>query len=66
MDYQTRNEFDRYCALAEIEEDPKRFAGTCRSIIRLLEAKQAILCVQLRATRIQNAATLQQCRRTRI
>jgi len=43
VDRQTRDEFERYCALAEIEEDPEKFAEVCRNIIRLLEGKQALL-----------------------
>jgi hypothetical protein len=43
MDHQTRNEFEHYCALAEIEEDPQKFAEVCRNIIRLLEGKQGLL-----------------------
>jgi hypothetical protein len=44
VDCQTRNEFEHYCALAEIEEDSEKFAEVCRNIIRLLEGKQSLLC----------------------
>ena len=56
MDHRTRNEFEHYCALAEIEKDPERFAKICRSINRLLEAKQAVLCLQRPLGRVQDAA----------
>jgi len=46
MDHQTRNEFEHYCALAEIEEDPEKFAEIARNITRLLDEKQANLTRQ--------------------
>jgi hypothetical protein len=43
MDHPTRNEFEKYCALAEIEQDPLRFAEICKNIYLLLKAKQEFL-----------------------
>ena len=52
VDYKTRNEFEHYCALAEIEEDPEKFAEVRRNIIRLLEGNQALLYREHRTGRI--------------
>lgn len=43
MDDRTRNEFEHYCALAEIEHDPEKFLEIKRSIIRLLDEKESHL-----------------------
>jgi hypothetical protein len=43
VDYNTRNEFEHYCALAELEEDPEKFAEFKRNIVRLLDEKEALL-----------------------
>lgn len=43
MDHPTRNEFEKYCALAEIEQDPLRFAEICKKIDLLLKGKQEFL-----------------------
>lgn len=43
MDHSTRNEFEHYCALAEIEVDPDKFVEITRNIIRVLDEKQALL-----------------------
>jgi len=43
MNQQTRNEFEHFCALAEIGEDPEKFAEIIRNIHRLLDEKQALL-----------------------
>ena len=43
MDHPTRNEFEHYCAPAEIEVDPDKFVEISRRIIRVLDEKQAIL-----------------------
>lgn len=50
MDQQTRNEFERYCALAEIEEDAERFADIRNNVTRILEEKQSRLN-RLKSTR---------------
>ena len=56
MDYQTRNEFEGYCALAEIEEDPDKFFEINRNITRLLDEKQALLNRQRLARRVRFSA----------
>jgi hypothetical protein len=55
MDHQTRNEFEHYCALAEIEEDPEKFAEIARNITRLLDVKQAWLNRQRPASTVRCA-----------
>lgn len=40
MDHETRNEFEHFCALAEIEQDPDRFLEIKRNLIRILDEKQ--------------------------
>jgi hypothetical protein len=40
MDHETRNEFEQFCALAEIEQDPDKFVEIKRSIVRLLDEKE--------------------------
>ena len=57
MDYHTRNEFERYCALAEIEEDPDQFVEINRNITRLLDEKQALLNRQRLARRVRFLAS---------
>ena len=52
MNQQTRNEFEHLCALAEIEEDPGKFAEIIRNISRLLDEKQALLSRQRPANRV--------------
>ena len=37
MEQQVRNEFEHYCALAEIEEAPEKFAEIARTILRILD-----------------------------
>jgi hypothetical protein len=46
MDHETRNEFEHYCALAEIESDPEKFGEISRNIVRVLDDKQALLSRQ--------------------
>jgi hypothetical protein len=53
MDHQTRNEFEHYCALAEIEEDPEKFAEIAHHITRLLDVKQAQLNRQRPASTVR-------------
>ena len=43
MDQETRNEFERLCALAEIEQDPQKFVEISRNIICILSEKQVSL-----------------------
>ena len=43
MDLETRNEFEHYCALAEIEQDADKFVEIKRSIIRLLNERESRL-----------------------
>lgn len=43
MDQPTRNKFEQYCALAEIEDDSDRFSDVLKSIVRILEDKQSLL-----------------------
>jgi DNA-binding ferritin-like protein len=43
MDQQTRNQFEHYCALAEIEENPEKFEEIAGNITRLLKEKQVLL-----------------------
>ena len=52
MDYETRNRFEHYCALAEIEEDPEKFVEISRDIKLLLDEKQANLNRQRPASRV--------------
>jgi hypothetical protein len=40
MDAGTRNEFEHYCALAEIEQDHEKFLELKSSIVRLLDEKE--------------------------
>lgn len=58
MDYQTRNEFEHFCALAEIEEDPEKFAEISRNIFRILDEKHTHLIRQRPANRIRFPAVL--------
>jgi hypothetical protein len=57
MDYQTRNKFEHYCALAEIEEDADKFAEISRNIARLLEEKQTMLIKQRPFGKVPHRAT---------
>jgi hypothetical protein len=50
MDLETRNEFEHYCALAEIEQDADQFVEIKRSIIRLLDEKESRLNRKRRVT----------------
>jgi hypothetical protein len=43
MDHETRTDFEHFCALAEIEQDPENFVEINRNLIRLLAEKQAHL-----------------------
>jgi hypothetical protein len=43
MDHETRNKFEHFCALAEIEEDPDKFVEISREIVRILDTKQGRL-----------------------
>ncbi len=43
MDYETRNEWGKFCALAEIEEDPDKFLEIRGNLVRMLDEKQAQL-----------------------
>jgi hypothetical protein len=43
MDHQTRNQFEHYCALAEIEEDSEKFLEIKSNIARILDEKQVRL-----------------------
>jgi hypothetical protein len=56
MDKETRNEFEHHCALAEIEEDPDKFAEISRNIIRILDTKQVRLNHQRPASRVRYPA----------
>jgi hypothetical protein len=42
MDHETRNEFEHFCALAEIEQGPDKFLEIKRNLVRILEEKQAL------------------------
>lgn len=53
MDQQTRNEFECFCALAEIEEDAEKFVQIKSNIIRLLDAKQVLLNPQRPPIRVR-------------
>lgn len=53
MDQKTRNEFERLCALAEIEEDPEKFVEISRNIICILSEKQVSLNRQRPASSIR-------------
>lgn len=53
MDQETRNKFENACALAEIEEDPEKFAEISRDIIRILEEKQVRLSRQRPAGKVR-------------
>lgn len=43
MDNETRKEWEHYCALAEIEENPDKFGAITREVVRLLDEKQVRL-----------------------
>jgi hypothetical protein len=43
MDYETRNEFEQFCALAEIEQDLDKFLEIKRNLIRILDEKEVRL-----------------------
>jgi hypothetical protein len=43
MDHETRNEFEQFCALAEIEQDPDKFVLIKRSIVRILDEQESRL-----------------------
>jgi hypothetical protein len=43
MDHEIRNKFEHVCALAEIEEDPDKFAEISRDIVRILDENQVRL-----------------------
>jgi hypothetical protein len=43
MDRETRNKFEHFCALAEIEEDPYKFVEISRDIVRILDTNQVRL-----------------------
>jgi hypothetical protein len=43
MDHETRNEFEHFCALAEIEQDADKFLAIKRNLIRILDEKQVRL-----------------------
>ena len=53
MDHETRNKFENFCALAEIEEDPDKFVEISRDIVRILDAKQVHLNHQRPAGRVR-------------
>ncbi len=53
MDHETRNEFERLCALAEIEQDPQKFIEISRKIICILSEKQVSLNQQRPARRVR-------------
>jgi len=40
MDRETRNDWEHFCALAEIEEDPDRFLEIKRNIVRILDEEE--------------------------
>lgn len=48
MDYKTRTEFERLCALAELEENSEKFGMIKLGIIQLLEKKEADLKAETR------------------
>jgi hypothetical protein len=57
VDHQTRSDFEHHCALAEIEEDPDKFAEISRSIIRILDQEQVRLSHQRPASRVRYPST---------
>jgi hypothetical protein len=54
MDHETRNEFEHFCALAEIEQDPDKFLEIKRNLVRILDEKQACLNRQRPAIRLRS------------
>jgi hypothetical protein len=50
MDHETRQEFERLCALAETEQDPDKFLEIERNLIRILDDKQ--VCLNNQAARM--------------
>jgi hypothetical protein len=56
MDHQTRNQFEHYCALAELEEDPEKFAEIARNVTRILDEKQTLLNRQRPAAKVRYPA----------
>lgn len=53
MDHETRNEFEHFCALAEIEQDPDKFLEIKRNLVRILDEKQVRLSHQRPAGRLR-------------
>ena len=53
MDHETRNEFEHYCALAELEEEPEKFHEIKRNLIRILDEKEVRLNRQRPASRVR-------------
>jgi hypothetical protein len=43
MNHETRNEFEQFCALAEIEDDVDKFVDIKRNLIRILDEKEVRL-----------------------
>jgi hypothetical protein len=53
MDHETRNEFEHFCALAEIEQDPDKFLEIKRNLVRILDEKEVRLNRQRPACRVR-------------
>jgi hypothetical protein len=57
MDHQTRNQFEHYCTLAEIEEDAEKFLEINRNITRILDEKKVRLNRQRPAKSVRLPST---------
>jgi len=53
MDKETRNEFEQFCALAEIEQDPDKYLEIKRNLIRILDEKEVRLNRQRPVERVR-------------
>jgi hypothetical protein len=56
MDQDTRNRFEQLCALAEIEENPNKFAEISDDIVRILDEKETRLSGKRLSGRARRAA----------
>jgi hypothetical protein len=53
MDHETRSEFEHFCALAEIEQDPDKFLEIKRNFVCILDEKEVRLNRQRPASRVR-------------
>jgi hypothetical protein len=56
MDQETRNRFEHFCALAEIEENLDKFAEISDNIVHILDEKETRLSGKRLSSRVRPAA----------